>query len=163
MINRIIVTVALLLLATATMVPAEDKAWFDFENCDMCKNFADPAEMMANMTWEQHKIAAGFMSVSIVRAEYLDAYREANAKCHALGEKLMAGEEANMCGSCDAFGMIMEKGAKMEQIELSNGGIMLMTSGDSTVVTAMHAWVDKNVAAMADMTPPGQIEDMVIE
>jgi hypothetical protein len=163
MTNRIIIAVALLVLAMATMVAAEEKAWFDFENCDMCKNFADPPEMMKSMTWEQHKIEAGYMSVSTVPAEFLDAYRAANAKCEALGEKLKAGEPANMCGSCDAFGMLMAKGAKLEQVELSNGGIMLMTAGDAAVVTEMHAWVDKNVAAMADMTPPDQIEDMVIE
>jgi hypothetical protein len=140
-----------LLVVLAAWAVAEEKPWFDMEHCEMCKNFAQYPEMMENMSWEQHKISSGFMSVSTVPLEQVDAYRQANAQCNALGEKLEAGHQVPLCGSCDAFGVLLMNGAKMEQVELKYGGVMLLTSGDSTVVAGLHAWVDRNTDEMQKM------------
>ncbi len=131
----------LLLLASAAM--AQEKAWFDFEHCDMCKNFTGNPDLMKGMTCESHNVANGMMSVTIVKPELVASLREAMAKCNAMGEKLMAGEKFNLCGSCEAMGTLMARGAKYEEIELQNGGVMLLTSADAAVVADIHKWTDR--------------------
>lgn len=144
----VVMAVALL----AVLVSAGDKAWFDMDNCAMCKNFKEFPDMMNAMTWEQHKISNGFMSISTVPAKYLEDFRKANAKCDALGQKMMAGEKTPLCGSCEAFDAALKKGAAMEQIEIKNGSVMLMTSSDAAVVADLHKWVDRNDEEIKKMT-----------
>jgi hypothetical protein len=151
MTRRIILGAALVLLFAAMWVAADDKPWFDMEHCQMCKNFTQHEGLMEAMTWEQHKISGGFIAVSTTDTKHLEACRKANAACDALGEKLMAGEEVALCGSCNALGMAMAHGAKMENVDLENGRVMLVTSGDSTVIAGLHVWVDRNVKEMEKM------------
>lgn len=148
---KFIIGMMLLLLVSVMSLTAEDQAWFDMENCEMCKNFTAHEGLMENMTWEQHKISDGFLSVSNVTESHAEAYKTANAACNALGEKIMAGEEVALCGSCTAMGSFLGAGAKMEEVELKTGGIMIVTSADAEMITNMHAWVDRNVEEMAKM------------
>jgi len=148
---KISAIVVLVLAFMAILVTAGDKAWFDMENCAMCKSFGEHPDMMNAMTWEQHKISNGFMSISMVPAEHLEAFRKANAKCNTLGDKIMAGEKTPLCGSCEAFDAALKKGAVMEQIELKNGSVMLMTSTDAALVADLHKWVDRNNEEMKKM------------
>ena len=148
---RIFTGVVLLIAVLAAWGIASDKPWYDMENCEMCKNFTKHAGLMESMKWEQKKISDGFVSVSFVKADQLENYREANAACKALGAKLVPGHEVSLCGSCVAMGEMMHEGAKMEQVELENGGVMIMTSDDAAVVEHLHAWVDRNTEEMAKM------------
>ena len=49
------------LTLTVAVATAGDKAWFDLENCGMCKNMMAEEGLMENMKWETHAIAAGLM------------------------------------------------------------------------------------------------------
>ena len=142
--TKVLIGLAVILLATTSWLVAQDKPWFDMKNCDMCKNFTAHPGLMESMDWETHKISNGIMMLSMVKPEMVKAYRKANAACNALGKKLQEGHQANMCGSCDAMGMLMMKGAKMEDVEIKNGGVMLLTSSDSTVVADLHQYADRN-------------------
>ena len=143
--------VMLLLLAFAMTVTADEAPWYDMENCEMCKSFSAQPGLMENMSWEQYKISNGFVSMSTVAKGHMDAYNTANAACDALGDKMATGEEVALCGSCVAMGGFFAKGATMEQVETSNGGLMLVTSSDAELVTAMHAWADRNAEEMSKM------------
>lgn len=142
--------IAVLMFCTFSMLTAGDM-WFDMENCEMCKPMASSEGLMENLTWEQHKISNGVLSTCTVDAEYMDAYKKADAAMMANGEKLMAGEKLQLCGSCGALNMIFAKGLKYENVETKNGGITLFTSDDPEVVAEVHKWADKNDEEMAKM------------
>ena len=64
---------------------------------------------------------------------------------------IMAGHEVPLCGSCEAFGAALGKGAIKEQIELKNGSVMLLTSSDEAVLADLHKWIDRNDEEMKKM------------
>ena len=151
--TKVLIGLAILMLVVTGWVAAQDKPWFD-KSCEMCKNFTDHPGLMENMDWETLKLSNGVLMLSTVTPEQVGAYRKANAACNALGEKLQTGYQAHLCGSCDAMGMLMMKGAMMEDFETKHGGAMLLTSNDSTVVAELHQYADRNVEEMNKMAVP---------
>ena len=153
--SRILIALTLVLTLAVGVSIAGDNAktgeigWFDMEHCDMCKNM--PPELYPSMSWEQYTLSNGVISVTTVAEKALPAYRKANLAMHATGEKLMAGEKMNLCGSCQALGACMMKGAHMEQVETKNGDLMIITSDNKEVVADLHAWAEKNKKEMAKM------------
>ncbi|KAA3636157.1 MAG: hypothetical protein DWP97_03425 [Calditrichaeota bacterium] len=144
------ILLAVLMLCTFSILTAGEM-WYDMANCEMCKPIAASKGLMENMTWEQHKISNGVLSTCAVKPQYLDAYQKADAAMQANGEKLMAGEKLQLCGSCEALNMIFAKGLKYEKVETQNGGIVLFTSDNAEVVAEVHKWADKNDKEMAKM------------
>ena len=124
-------------------------AWFDMQNCSMCENM--PMELYSSMTWEQHPISNGVVSVTTVTAEALPAYREAHGTMMVTGEKLMSGEQMALCGSCSAFSACMMKGASYEYVETMNGDLMIVTANDAEVVAELKSWAERNKEEMAKM------------
>ena len=152
--SRILIALTLVLaLAVGVSVAGDDSkttelAWFDMQNCDMCKSM--PMELYASMTWEQHPISNGIVSVTTVTEEALPTYRKGHANMMATGEKLMSGE-MTLCGSCTAFGACLMKGATYEYVETKNGDLMIVTSDDEEVVAELKTWATKNKEEMAKM------------
>ncbi len=157
--SRTLIGLCSALFVLASIVFAGDKPWLDFEHCDMCKNFMTNPDLVKGMKCETHNIATGFVSVTTVKPELLGALRDASAKCDELGKKLMTGEKANLCGSCEAMGMLMAKGAKLEEIPLENGSVMLLTSTDPIVIDEIHNWTDKTNEETKKMMPDQSMEE----
>ena len=65
-------TLALVGLFVAGVVVAGETAWLDWDNCGMCSNMASTEGLMDHMTWEQHDISKGVVSITVVDGEYLD-------------------------------------------------------------------------------------------
>lgn len=133
-------------LALATLVagaafagPGGDKAWFDLENCGMCKNLMAEEGLMDHMQWENHIIATGAMSVTKVDPKYDAAFQRAHANMEAAGKKMMAGEKMELCGFCTSYGSLAMAGAKMENLHSDMGYIGVVTSTDPAVIEKIHA------------------------
>ena len=152
---RILITLTLVLaIAVGVSVAGDDSktselSWFDMQNCAMCKSM--PMELYPSMTWEQYPISNGVVSVTIVTEEALPAYRTAHVDQMATGEKLMSGEQMALCGSCQAFGACMMKGASYEYVETKNGDLMIVTADDKEVAAELKNWATKNKEEMARM------------
>ena len=137
--------VAVLLTAPAT---AGDMAWFDMQNCSMCKHLGSQTGLMENMTWEQHRFSRGMVAVTRVKPDHLEAYRAAHADMMKTGDLLMQGQQLPMCGSCNALGACFMKGAKQDYIETADGDIWMVTSDNPELVAEIHAWVEHNQKEM---------------
>lgn len=125
-----------------------DKAWFD-DNCAMCSNMMSDEALMKNMKWEQYNITAGFVALTTVQKDYLDAYRTAHEGMEKTTMRLQKGEALELCGSCTHLGMCMMKGVSEEYVETSSGDVWIVTSDNPEVVADLHAWVERNKEEMA--------------
>jgi hypothetical protein len=130
---------------------AGDTAWFDMENCSMCKHLGGQAGLMENMTWEQHNFSQGTVAVTRVNTDYLETYRTAHAAMMKTGDQLMQGHQLPLCGSCNAVGACFMKGAKQDYIETADGDIWVVSSVNPELVAEIHAWVERNQKEMQKM------------
>ena len=56
---------------------SEEEAWFDMENCSLCKNLMAEEGLMENMKMDSYMIATGWMMVSRVPEEHKAAHATA--------------------------------------------------------------------------------------
>ena len=146
-----ILLMSLVVLLAAGVSTAGEMAWFDMENCGMCKNMSSNPEMMNSISWEQHPISNGIVSVTTVPEQYLLNYRKAHEAMVATGEKLGQGEMIEMCGSCTALGTCLMKGPKQEYVETAHGDVWILTSDNPELVKELQAWAKRNREEMAKM------------
>ncbi len=137
--------------AIAQTPPAPPSAWFDMEHCEMCKPLTEQPGLLQNLTWEQHAIANGIVSVTTVREPFMKQYKDAQAKMAEVAKRLQAGEKVQLCPSCTAFGQCMMKGAKLETVETKHGDLMIATSDNPELVAEMQAWAKRSNEEMAKM------------
>ena len=130
---------ALVAIAVAGAAFAGGQAWFDKE-CAMCENLMSDEALMKNMNWEQHNLTAGIVAVTTVKPDYLAAYRTAHGNMNATTQRLMKGEQMELCGSCTAMGKCMMMGAQQEYVETSSGDVWIVTSDNPEVVADLHKW-----------------------
>jgi hypothetical protein len=148
----------LLTLGLTAGVTAEEAAWLDMENCDICKHLSANMEMLDHMTWNHYNINNGIVSVTTVTADYAEAFGVAGKAMAATGKKMMAGEAVNLCNMCTAYNGMMMEGAAMEYVKTDFGNLRLTTSSDEAMVTKLHAWADKTGTEMAKMEAPAEKE-----
>jgi len=72
--------VLLLALTAAAAQAAPADAWFDMDNCGMCKNLTEDAELFANMTWDNQLFANGLVEITTVPAAYAERHQQMMAK-----------------------------------------------------------------------------------
>lgn len=147
--KMLVLSLAALLVAGAST--AGEMAWFDMANCAMCKNISSHEGLMENITWEQHPISNGVVSVTTVNPKYMDSYRSCHADMEKIGAKLEAGEQVQLCGSCTALGQCIMKGVGMEYVKTSTGDVWLLTSDKPELVTEIQSWAKRNAEEMAKM------------
>jgi hypothetical protein len=141
----------LLVAPLASVSAGDDGAWFDMENCGMCKNMSAEKGLMENMQWENVAIENGLLSICTVDKKYDEAYKRSQKKMQETSALLMKGEKMDLCGFCKSYGSLMMAGAMMENVETKAGHIMLMTSDNPEVVKQMHAHVERTNEEMAKM------------
>lgn len=141
---------AALIMALA-VVAEEDGPWFDMANCELCKHMMDDPELINHATWEHHNISNGVINITTVDKEYLDSYHAAYKAVEKTAERVMKGENVQMCGMCREYGMLMQAGAKVEYVRTERGDVMLMTSDNPEMVTKIQAWAKHNVDEMLKM------------
>lgn len=146
-----IVCLVVFFVIAAMTVSAGNVAWFDMKNCDMCKGMIETPGLMEHITWEQHDISNGVVAITSVSGDFKEAYDVCDMKMKAMGEKMMAGEKLNLCGSCMAFGGLMQKGVKFEKIATNTGHLSIFTADNDELVTELKAWSAKNKEEMKKM------------
>ena len=114
-------------------------AWFDFENCAICKNMASMKHDMHKVKWEMHMLDKGMLSVSIVPDEMKSKMTKAEEGVQKTVAKLEQGEQLTMCGYCQNYGKLMEMGATFKQLKSLGVDISIVTSDDPDVVKEIHA------------------------
>jgi len=143
---------ALALLASTSLL-AGDAPWFDMENCEMCKPLSEEPGLMSNMTWEQHNISNGIVSVTTVKDEYMAAFRKAQTRMEAVTKRLQKGEQLPLCGGCTAVGQVMMKGARSESVNTNHGEVWILTAADPQIVTEIQAWAVRNQEETKKLAP----------
>ena len=140
----------ILTLSLAVTAFAGD-AWFDLENCGMCKNLMNDPELFSAMTWNNYEVKHGLMEVTTYPAEMKDRFGELMATMEATGAKMMQGEQVPMCGMCMSYGSLMMAGADVEQVETEAGQVTLITSRDADTVAKIHKHVRTTIKEYAAM------------
>lgn len=143
-------------------VALAETPWFDMPNCAFCKNLTAEPGLMDHITkWEHKNISNGSMTITAVDLEYLSAFKRAMGNMEKTSEALKQGQMLPMCGMCQAFGMLMQQGAKYENVESGNIFVGMMQSDKPEVVAKIHEWTDRTNAEMKKMEemPKGEKAD----
>ena len=99
-----LLTPLLLLVLLFSLTTAGDQApWVDMEGCPICSNVISQEGLMQNMKWEHHLTATGMLTVSTVNPEYDDKFIAADAGMKKIVDKIMNGEEVEICGYCTSI------------------------------------------------------------
>lgn len=138
-----------MVVAVAAFVVAEDKPWFDLENCEMCKGMVAQEGLMGNMNWDYYITKNGMMTVGTVAKGYMDKYKASKASMMEAMEKMMAGDEMYLCGFCTKHGELTHAGATLEEFTTKAGEVSLMTSTDPKIVKEIHAYAQKTIDELA--------------
>ena len=121
--------------------------WFDMENCGFCKNMVKNPGLLEHIQWENHVIANGSLSITVVDPAYAGAYAEAMGAMQALGQSLHSGAvdpaTVKMCGHCAAFGELLMAGAHMEEVDGEAADVTLFTSTDPQIVARIHEFANR--------------------
>ncbi len=137
----------LALLVAVGFTNGGEKAWFDIENCAMCKNFAAQEGLMDNVDWETHKISNGMLTVTKIASGYEEKFQKAAMAMQATATELQSGEQMHLCGFCTSYGELMMAGVSSDTIESEIGVIQLVTSNDKAVVKKIHEHAQHTIDA----------------
>ena len=154
MMTKVVRGLAVLLLMVLFTIPAmaDEKPWFDMENCAFCKNLLAEEGLMDHITmWEHHKTNNGSVTITVVDEKYVEAYKHAMAMMDEVGKEMEQGKQVYMCGMCEAYGALMMKGAQWEVVESGNVFVTMNYSDDPEVVKEIHAMTDRTKAEMAKL------------
>lgn len=161
---RTIMVALVFTMMVFVIATAQDKPWFDMENCAFCKNLSAQPGLMDHLTkWEHHNVKNGSVSITVVDEAYLPAYKKAMMMMGETGKKMQAGEKLPMCGMCEAYGGLKMKGVQMEEVGSDNVFISLMYSDDPEVINEIHAMTDRTndeMMKMEEMKKSGDMEKM---
>lgn len=137
MIGLLVVSLAMLSFSVST---AQDRPWFDMENCSFCKNLLAEEGLMDHFTkWEHHNVDNGSVSITVVDKEYLEPYLRAAHNMDEVAKRLQQGENLPMCGMCQAYTDVMKMGARWDDVQSDNMFVSLWYSDDPDVVARIHA------------------------
>ena len=132
--------------------PATEKAWFDMQNCPLCKAMTAETGLMENMSLDTYTTATGCMGVCTVDPKYKDAHMRATTKMMATLKDLEAGKDVGpLCGYCTSYGALVKAGAKSEMFTTPSGDVMLLTSTDPATITKIHAHAERTITEMKKM------------
>jgi len=149
--SRCLITLCLLTVLATSIAVAEELPWLDLQNCAMCKPLTAEKGLMENMDWAQYNISGGFVAMTTVNGEYIDAYRTAHEGMNATVARLQGGEHLELCGSCMAIGTCMMKGATQDYVQTPTGDLWIVTATDPELVAELQAWVKRNKEEMEKM------------
>jgi len=162
--TRTIVVVLAFTLMVFVIATAQDKPWFDMENCAFCKNLSAQPGLMDHLTkWEPHNVKNGSVSITEVDKEYVDAYKKAMAAMKVTAHRIQEGEQLPICGMCEAYNGLMMKGAQSDEVQSGNIFVSLMYSDDPEIVNEIHAITDHTndeMMKMKEMKKTGAMEKM---
>ena len=120
-------------------------AFFDMENCDICKSMSIDKDMMQQIKWETHLIPTGSLSIAVVPDSLKEQMAGAKKKMKAAVKKFEAGEKMTCCGYCTGMGELLAAGADLKELSTVGGDITTITSTDPKVVEEIHSLAKKTI------------------
>jgi hypothetical protein len=145
---KLTLLMGLILAVGISSAYAGGKEWFDMENCDMCKPLTENPQLLMHITWEQHNISNGIVSVTTVEKDYVEVYRTAHSQMDHVVGSMQKGKNVELCGMCSSMGGMMMKGLKQEAVTTTYGDVWIVTSEDPSVVADLQKWASKNKEEM---------------
>lgn len=128
-------------------VSAQDKegqdqeiAWFDMDQCEICKNMASMKNDMHKVKWGVHNLDNGVLMVSVVPKKMKKGMAEAEKGILATVKKLESGEQLDLCGFCQNYGTLMQLGAQFKDLKTVGGNLSIITSSDPEVVKKIQTF-----------------------
>ena len=142
--------------ASAGTAMKSASGWFDFKDCDFCKNLGSQEGLLEHTTWESHPISNGVVNIATVPAEYAAKMATAETAMAELGSQIQSGQvnpmTLRMCTRCQTFGMILMGGKMdMERVEGDAAILTLMTSDDEATVKQLHDMAARDTKELALM------------
>ena len=129
---------------------AEEKPWFDLENCAFCKNLSAEPGLVEHMCTEYHDLSNGVIAMTVIDEEYREAYQRAQKNMQKVAEEWnKTGQTPYTCGFCSAYGEFMMAGVKFEPVHGEEAEVLLMTSDDPVMVEKLHAFGKRSTEEMA--------------
>ena len=136
---------------------AQEKPWFDPQNCAFCKQFAAEPGLLDHMTSEYHNLPDGMLSVTHIDKDYEDAFKRAQVGVgKVIREMQTTGKVPYMCPHCAMLGEFTMKGVKQEQANTSFGIVVLYQSGDSTTVAKLQDFGKRSAEGLAQFKKESQ-------
>lgn len=153
--NRLLVIIAAIMLVCSAVAFAQEKPWFDMQNCSFCKNLLTDPKLLENMTWDQYDISNGMISVTTVTPEFMESYKKVMDEIEKVSQELSKGRtDLPMCGSCEYYGKMMFAGVKFETIPTKVGEITLVTSDKPEGIDMIRKYAQRSREEMAKMMVP---------
>ena len=148
--SRLLTLAAVILVACSTLVLAQEKPWFDLQNCSFCKHLTTDPKLMENMTWDHYDISNGVISVTTVNPEFMASYKKAMDEMEKVGAEMTKGKtDVYMCGNCEYYGKMMQAGVKFEYVPTKTGVIVLFTSDKPEVIDMIKKYGQRNREELA--------------
>ncbi len=146
--NRIKMLVFVLSLCVSATLFAQEKAndktpWMDLEHCAFCKNMSSQPGLIQHVKFDFIKIPNGMITVAFVPDNLKEAMKKADEGMQATVKEMQSGKQLTTCAFCDAIGMVMTQGAKVEKFQGEASEVSLFTSTDAEVVKSIHAIADR--------------------
>ncbi len=117
--------------------------WMDLEHCAFCKNMSSQPGLIQHVRFDFIKIPNGMITVAFVPDNLKEAMKKANEGMQVTVKEMQSGKQLTTCAFCDAIGMVMAKGAKVEKFQGESSEVSLFTSTDAEVVKSIHAIADR--------------------
>jgi hypothetical protein len=136
----------MVVLAAAAI--AGEGAWFDMDNCAMCRNLTQQEGLLENMSWETHSISNGMVAVASVKADYMKAYNAARMGMAEASKRLQAGEVLEKCAMCNALGECIMMGVNQDYVKTTTGDVWIVTSDNKETVAKLQKWATRNMSEM---------------
>ncbi len=148
--SRLLALAAVILAVCSTFVLAQEKPWFDLQNCSFCKHLMTDPKLMENMTWDHYDISNGVVSVTTVNPEFMASFKKAMDEMEKVGQEMTKGKaDVSMCGSCEYYGKMMQAGAKIEYVPTKTGVIVLIISDKPAVIDMIKTYGQRNREELA--------------
>lgn len=145
----IIALLIAVVLCSGVMV-AQEKPWFDTQNCAFCKLFAAEPGLLDHMTNEYHNISDGMLSITHIDKGYDDAFKRAQSGIGKIVQEMQTGKmPAYVCPHCSMIGQFTMMGVKQEQVNSSYGIITLYQSSDSVMVAKVQDFGKRSAEELA--------------
>jgi hypothetical protein len=151
MLRKISVAALGIVMLLSLSAAADDKPWFDMENCDFCKHLTSIPGMMEAITWENINTKTGLLSLTTIPDNLRADYMKAHEAMEETGKKWEAGETVNTCGMCDGIGELMMAGLEWDFVETTSGYASIWIGKDEASIGKIHAWADRTNDEMKKM------------
>ena len=132
---------------TATLVGATVlNEWFDYRNCDFCKEWGADPGLIAHTHDECRDLSDGILWITHIDKGYHDRFAKVVAAEEKVGQALASGKPLTLCQYCSRIADFTSAGVRIEGVEGTDVFITLYTSPDTVQVRKLHEFAKEAIA-----------------